>query len=551
MPDLIFATKGQAAVLRAQQQMAESAKTLAAELKKDSQEADKAKAAILRIYEASKTPQQQMKQRIEELRKITKDAAAPPEAFAALSNLQKKYVESYKVAKQAVVDTKNTVSDLAETQSKTFDAAGVTKWGKALGAAVSAAVVLSFKAIKDEQQKLADDAKSSLVSEGSLAQLANTDKEFQSLLGESRSMYAAGVGRDRNEAAQTLFSLINAGVNDRGDRAFFGRMRSAGLVGNAGDMAKAAATLQSTLGGNMQDIVNRGFGAGAYSPGSIEQLFVGASRGGTGAAALGIGIDELMGSTAALAKATGSEMEAGTLIASLLKSLDKAGGFEGKTLAQSLAEIQKRVAAGEDLRGDSLLGGRQEAVNAFRILTGGGASDFAAATIASGQGGVNRVAATKLDIAESADPSLRAARLALQQEQTRANREIDEGTAMNIYNAQREERIGRINEMPNGIRQVMRALEFAQAYGLDTFMDTEATARNRSLPWIPALEGPSGTPAQQEQQKIFEVLDKQRRAADESNTLQTQQLEAIGKVANKIGELVAKANDGGIYISND
>jgi len=551
MPDLVFTTKGQAAVLRAQEDMKKAAQGLAAELKKDSQEADKARAAILRIYEASKTPQQQMKQRIEELRKITKDAAAPPEAFAALANLQKRYVETYKTAKTAVDDTKNSVSDLADTQKKGFDASAVTKWGKALGTAVSAAVILSFKTIKDEQQKLADDAKSSLISEGSLAQLADTPEQFNSLLAESRGMYAAGVGRDRNEAAGTLFSLINAGVNNRGDRAFFARMRSAGLVGNAGDMAKAAATLQSTLGGNMQDIVNRGFGAGAYSPGSIEQLFVGASRGGTGAAALGVGIDELMGSTAALAKATGSEMEAGTLIASLLKSLDKAGGFEGKSLAQSLAEIQKRVAAGEDLRGDSLLGGRQEAVNAFRILTGGGASDFAAATIASGQGGVNRVAINKLNIAESADPNLRAARLALQQEQTRANKEIDEGTARNIYNAQREERISRINELPNGIRQVMRALEIGQAYGLDTFMDTEATARNRSMPWIPALEGPSGTPAQQEQQKIFDVLDKQRRSAEESNTLQAQQLEAVGKVARGIGELVARVNDGGIYISND
>lgn len=545
MPDLVFATKGQAAVLLAQEQMKKKADELNAEFKKTAKDAEAAKNAILKIYESTKTPQEQMKQRMEVLRKAIKDGTAPPEAITALERLKAKYQETFGTAQKEITKSNMSLKELDATQKKTFDSSAVTKWGAALGGAVSAAIVASFKTIKDEQKKLADDAKASVIGEGSLAQLADTPEQFQSLLGESRGMYAAGVGRNRNEASDTLFSLINAGVTDRGDRAFFGRMRSAGLVGDAGGFAKAAATIQSTLGGNMQDIVNSGFGAGAFSPGSVEQLLIGASRGGTGAAALGIGRNELIGSTAALAKATGSEMEAGTLIASLLKSLDKAGGFEGKSLAQSLAEITKRVAGGEALRGDSLLGGRQEAVNAYRILVGGGASDFAAATAASGQGAANQVGINKLNIAETADPSLRAARLALTSQQNQDNVLIDEGTYSNLYETQRNELIGQLNQLPWGLRHIGRGLEATRAWTYDLAMPNETLARWRAdSPTIPSLDGPT---ASQEGQR--EVV-KQIRTLEESKAIQAQQMETLSEIARGIGELVARTTDG-LFIGGD
>ena len=556
MPDLVFATKGQAAVLRAQEQMKQQAKDLATEFRKDTQEAEKLGRAAVRIYESTKTPQEQMRQRINTLREAIKKGVAPPEAIEALGRLKTKYHETYSAAQKDISKSSEELEKFSKVQDKSFGTSGVMKWGAALGGAVSAAIVTSFKTIRDEQKKLADDAKGALNAEGALAQLADTPAEYRALLGESRGMFAAGVGRDRNEAAETLSDLLNAGISSRGDRAFFGRMRSSGLVNNSGDFAKAAAALRLNLGGNIQDIVNSSFGAGEYSPGSIEQLLIGASRGGTGAKALGIGFDELIGSTAALSAARNSESEGGTLIASLLKSLDKAGGFEGKTLKQSLAEIQQRVAGGENLRGDSLLGGRAEAVDAYRILTGAEGGDiFAKATAAVAVAGQNKAALRKLEMAESADPSLRAARASLRASQARAIAEMDEGTAVNVLEAQAQERIGKINQRGGFSRVLGRALEGGrtgfkipildwQVPGLETLIEPEALADWQNQPWIPQIGGGGQSSSQRENGEILQLLRDGKSQQEDQKKIQSDQLRVLS-------ELNDKASEGGIVIGSD
>jgi hypothetical protein len=569
VPDLIFATKGQAAVLRAQDDMKRRAQELAAEFKKDAQEADKTRAAILRIYESTKTPQEQLKQRMEVLRKAIRDGTAPPEAITALERLKAKQHETYSAARSEISKSNLSLKELDATQKKTFDTSIVSKWGGAVGGAVSAAIIASFKTIKDEQRKLADDSKAAIAGEGQLAQFANSPAEMRALLAESRMQYASGVGGSRDEAAAVTLAMLNAELG-YSDRLSFGRFQSSGLTPNAGNLGRAAATMQANLGGNPIDYVNRAFRIEA-APGSAEQLMIAAAGGAQGAVTLGIGPDELYGATAALSKAKGAESEAGTRIVALLKSLDVAGGYGGKGLANSLADVQSRIAKGEDVR--DILGGRQEAVDAFRYLVGHGKGLFALSTAQSSEGFATQAAIRKLGYAESSDPALRAARLAIQTKRAREIATLDEGTMANLVESQNNETLKWIDSLPYGLRQAARLGYQARSEGFniplvtqltgvsvpayDTMLPNDVLAWSRSQPWVPELEGAgpgwegSGTPAQREQRGIIQSIVDQKRLAEESKRINEQQREFLGQIARGIGEMLARSTEGGLLIGSE
>lgn len=242
-------------------------------------------------------------------------------------------------------------------------AAGVVGIGTALTTVISL-----FQSMRQEADLAGQQFRDATIGVGSLAQLAETPAEMQKLVQAARQTFAEGGGNTLDEAAKLVFSLESAGALD--ERELFTQLKAKNLVEEPAVMARAAATLLTSLGeeetGGYRNLVSKSFGASKFSPSSAEEILQSAARSGGSAKALGYSDEELLAAVAVESKATGSAEVAGTTVASLLRSIDQSGQFQGMTLRETLKAIQDMGLEGQELQ---QFFGREEAVRAFRDLT--------------------------------------------------------------------------------------------------------------------------------------------------------------------------------------
>jgi hypothetical protein len=224
------------------------------------------------------------------------------------------------------------------------------------------------------RREAAEQARTSRMSAGALAQVARSPEDFRYLKRKGDELFAAAGAGSPEEAYATIFSLRSAGAMKHFN--LFKRLRASGLIAEPGQMVTSAQTMIASMGiketGDVRALLSKAFGAAAPVSGvSAESILRAAARAGTGAAALKISDEQLLAATGIVSEATGGADLGGTQVASLMKSLQKigapGGGFnlKGKSLLQMLETVESR---GLDDAALMQLFGRQEAVNAYRVI---------------------------------------------------------------------------------------------------------------------------------------------------------------------------------------
>ena len=216
---------------------------------------------------------------------------------------------------------------------------------------------------------------------GMLAQVADTQEEFQRLVGEAKKTHAEGGARTLPEAAALQFALESGDAGYL--RADFSRLQATGLVPNATMMAESAIKLIAGMGakeaGDFRTVVSKAFGGAKLGLGSAEELLASTASVSAQASRLGLSDEEVMAAVSTVSAIEGPA-EAATQIQALLKGIEVegiGGGFlqPGRTLREQVAALRELEASGVDIR--DMLGGRQEAVKGFGQL----ASERGAASV--------------------------------------------------------------------------------------------------------------------------------------------------------------------------
>ena len=202
---------------------------------------------------------------------------------------------------------------------------------------------------------------------GSLAQLTDSKKGFQSLKGKAEELFAAGGAESMDEAARAVFSLESAGVMDSFDT--FKNLAKSGTVSDIETLARATATISTAFGkqetGSAGSIISKGFAASKDAPSTVPELLEAAAGSGGVAKALGISDEQVLAGTTVLAKSTGSAQQGSTQMQGFLAALDKKGTFKGKSIQEAVAEIAQLETKGEDMHA---FFGRKEGLAGFRTL---------------------------------------------------------------------------------------------------------------------------------------------------------------------------------------
>lgn len=243
-------------------------------------------------------------------------------------------------------------------------------------AGVAAAVELVRKALvakREEENRLGENQFRDAPSLGMLAQIEHDPVKLERLQNEAKKTFAEGGAKTIGEAAALQFSLESGGVgNLRGD---FSRMQASGLVPNASLMAESVIKMTAGMGaaetGDFRSVVSKAFGAGKLGLGSAEELLSAAASTSSQASRLGLSDEELLASISTASAVVGPN-EAATQIEALLKGIEVEGIGSGmlqggKTLREQIDAIAGLEKSGVDIR--ELLGGRQEAVKGFGILS--------------------------------------------------------------------------------------------------------------------------------------------------------------------------------------
>jgi len=237
-----------------------------------------------------------------------------------------------------------------------------------LSAAVAAAnrVLMENKRIRDEAAQRGKDAVPGL---SKLTQIASSPEHHLQLIADAERMQARGIGKSLNEAADFIFAMESANVRGA-DRETIAGLAANQVIGDAAEFTGVLKSLQVAIGkmetGSLTDIASKAFAASGHAAATVEQLLDAASKGGTGAATLGMRDEEVLAATAILSNAS-SAPEAATQVKALLQSLQNQGGFKGSDFQGTLQNI-----AGKGMTDQKLnkFFGSSQATSGFRVLMG-------------------------------------------------------------------------------------------------------------------------------------------------------------------------------------
>jgi hypothetical protein len=238
------------------------------------------------------------------------------------------------------------------------------------------AVISALQGAEAERQRVAEAAKGARGGVGSLAQLAATAGDprsaYRNLVGEARNLRAAGGADTLDEAANTVFALVSAGLDER-DRAFAAKLKSSGVMTNVGDAATSYAAISTALGrdevGTFEQFIAKALAASKVAPAQAQEIPLAAARAAGSAREFGFQDESLYAATAILAKIRGSAAEGGTQLAAFMKQLEKSDvrdQLSGKNLTEVVEFLSTLSAEQQGLGG--VLGDRAEAVAGFRAL---------------------------------------------------------------------------------------------------------------------------------------------------------------------------------------
>lgn len=374
--DASHVIKEQAKLIKQQEQAIETYKKMGSESKKAGKEAEKA------AKDAEKANAAAAKE-LDKFARATKDINRTPlEKYADEMLRLNRALKAGKIDQEtfnrAVAKSKQEFQQAGQAGSQAFGTGAIANLASyaAQMASVAAAVELARKAIvakREEENRLGENQLRDAPSLGMLAQVADTPEDLQRLQDEAKKTFAEGGAKTIGEAAALQFSLESGGVgNLRGD---FSRMQASGLVPNASLMAEAAIKLTAGMGaaetGDFRSVVSKAFGAGKLGLGSAEELLSAAASTSSQASRLGLSDEELLASISTASAVVGPN-EAATQIEALLKGIEVEGIGSGmlqggKTLREQVNAIAGLEKSGVDIR--ELLGGRQEAVKGFGILS--------------------------------------------------------------------------------------------------------------------------------------------------------------------------------------
>lgn len=449
--------KGQAKVMKQQDEMIEKYKKMLREAKKAAKEGGtELERFAAKTNKINRTPAQKYREEVEHLNQALK---------AGLIN-QETYNRAVARAGQA-----HNASFGASAVARLSSIAAVALYVKRVWDGITG----SIQRANEEIAKIAERQKESAGGLGELSQLAETPEELRRMVADAKKTFAEGGAVSLDEAGKLQFALESAGISKY--RKDVSQLQGSGTVRDATSLVNAAAALEAALGtketGSFRDIVSKGFGASKISPAHMEDIVQAAAKSGSQGKALGIGDEELLASVAAISKVVGNADEAGTEVESLLKQIEKfgiAGGYleGGKTLQEQVAAIDKLVKEGTDVR--EILGDRQEGIKAFRTLAGEeGTGLFNQAMKNIAEAERTDAFGVKVNLARQADPTLAAEQL---RKRTAARSELSgeqKGTFKTVADALVEDLVADLREKGKGeftIQQVRYLFERRRGHGM-------------------------------------------------------------------------------------
>lgn len=351
-------SKKQDKLIKQQQEMIDKLKKVGKEGKESTKEMDRFAAATSKI---NRTPLEKYADEMRKLDQALKAGKIDQETFnRAVARSKSEFKQAGDAARNAFgpAATSNLASYVAGLGSIAAAAAGVKK---------------VLDAVRQESETLGTKQFTEAPSLGMLAQVADTPEDLRRLEGEAKKTFAEGGARTIPEAAKLQFALESGGVGAL--RADFSRLQASGLVPDASMMAESAIKLRAGMGeketGDFRNVVSKAFGGAKLGLGSAEELLQATASVSTQASRLGLTDEEVMAGISTMSAVVGPA-EAATQMEALLKGIEVEGiGGQflqpGKTLRQQVQRIKELEAGGQDIR--EMLGGRQEAVKGFGLLS--------------------------------------------------------------------------------------------------------------------------------------------------------------------------------------
>lgn len=248
----------------------------------------------------------------------------------------------------------------------------------ASAAAIVGTIRQTFGEIAAAREAAAQNVVASVAGFGELAQISPDQETADRLVAFGRRLISQGVVKPGDEglAASIAFQLDSAQLSES-DKEFilqvgrskFVRPESLAQFGGSIGQLQAAFGIGET--GDARALANKAVAAASPTKATAQQIAESVAKLAPGALALGYGDEEAFAAESEVARVYGSASEAETRVRALLAAIDRQGVNAG-SFAGTISAVQSRVAGGESLR--NILGGSQEAIDAFRILA---RSDFA------------------------------------------------------------------------------------------------------------------------------------------------------------------------------
>lgn len=235
-----------------------------------------------------------------------------------------------------------------------------------------AVVVDGFRQIDAEGQAAADSLLQRLGGIGELQQLAGGDpNKLRTQFAFANRLIREGVvpANQQQLAEQITFSAFSDALSKQ-ERDFLVRIGREGIIRPEGLAQFSGSVGQVKRGtgfqGSLTELSNKVLSAAAGTPKvSAQEFATAATKFSTEARTLGIPIDEQLAALQVAGQKTGIDV-ASTQLKALFTAIDVEGLNQG-TLGGTLAEIERRVEAGENLRG--IIGSSIRAVGGFRLLS--------------------------------------------------------------------------------------------------------------------------------------------------------------------------------------
>lgn len=347
-----------------------------------------------RIYEETRTPQEQYNARMARLNKLLHAGRIGHEtARRAARNYSDQLRRAGKHGQAAFGS--QAVQALSLFAAKLLAVAGG-----------GAAVIQMFRKMREMKEQAAAESRSSAMSFGELSQLAikETPEGLQAdparaaqLRATARRIFAQGGAASQEQANAMTFSLASAGMDNEAD--FFAKLYAQGLVREPGEMVQSQAAMKAAFGeqaGSARDVFNKAIVASRITPAKAEEILQNTAATAKYAPAIGISDVEAMAAVAAVATPMKGANQAGTAITRLFASLGKIGaggvgtveGEDGVEVEQKDAgDLKAKIAGRIDFEGKSLMEqlhqieglglneaelqkllGRQQAVAGYRFL---------------------------------------------------------------------------------------------------------------------------------------------------------------------------------------